>query len=362
MKHNLAQISGLFRIPGLFLEAAPYGTGHINDTYKVTFDQSGTRVNYIFQRINHNVFKQPAGVMENMSRVCEHLGRSSRAAGDARGAITLMTAHTGKAYANDEEGNFWRAYCFIENARTFDVIESAEQAHLAAAAFGRFQCQLVDIPGGRLIDTIPNFHNTPWRIENLEKAIAEDKMGRLKEVQKEVDFILARKDECGILLDLNAKGEIPERITHNDTKLNNVLLDSDTGKAVCVIDLDTVMPGLVHYDFGDMIRTSTSPALEDEKDLSKVFMQFEMFEALLRGYMGSAASFLTPAEKHYLPFSGKLITLEIGTRFLTDYLEGDVYFKVHREGHNLDRCRTQIKLVQSIEEQFDKMMKLLETI
>ena len=362
MKHDLATIAGLFRIPGLFVTAEPYGTGHINDTYKVTFDQCGTLVNYIFQRINHNVFKQPAAVMENMSRVCAHLGKISRARGDARGAISLMTALTGEAYANDAERNFWRAYCFIENARTFDVIESVSQAHLAAQAFGRFQCELVDIPGGRLNDTIPNFHNTPWRIENLEKAVSEDKMGRLKEVQKEVDFILDRKEECSILLDLNAKGEIPERITHNDTKLNNVLLDSTTGKAVCVIDLDTVMPGLVHNDFGDMIRTGTSPALEDEKDLSKVYMQFDMFEALLRGYLDTASGFLTPAEKHYLPFSGKLITLEIGTRFLTDYLEGDVYFKVHREGHNLDRCRTQIKLVQSIEEQYDKMMKLLETI
>jgi hypothetical protein len=328
----------------------------------VAFNQSGTLVNYIFQRINHNVFKQPAAVMENMSRVCTHLGKISRARGDARGAIELMTSLDGKAYANDAEGNFWRAYCFIENARTFDVIESVSQAHLAAQAFGRFQCELVDIPGGRLNDTIPNFHNTPWRIENLEKAIAEDKMGRLKDVKKEVDFILERKEECGILLDLNAKGEIPERITHNDTKLNNVLLDSTTGEAVCVIDLDTVMPGLVHNDFGDMIRTSTSPALEDEKDLSKVYMQFDMFEALLRGYLDTASGFLTPAEKHYLPFSGKLITLEIGTRFLTDYLEGDVYFKVHREGHNLDRCRTQIKLVQSIEEQYSDMMKLLETL
>ena len=362
MKHDLSVISELFDLRGLFVSAEPYGTGHINDTYRVTFDQSGTKVNYIFQRINHNVFKQPAAVMENMSRVCSHIGSKCRALGDARGAIDLINAKTGKAYANDAEGNFWRAYCFIENARTYDIIESAEQAHLAAQAFGRFQCDLVDIPGGRLNDTIPNFHNTPWRIGNLEKAVAEDKMGRLKDVRREVDFILERKDECGILLDLNAKGEIPERITHNDTKLNNVLLDSETGKAVCVIDLDTVMPGLVHNDFGDMVRTSTSPALEDEKDLNKVYMQFDMFEALLRGYLDTASGFLTPAEKHYLPFSGKLITLEIGTRFLTDYLEGDVYFKVHRNGHNLDRCRTQIKLVQSIEEQFDRMMKLLETL
>ena len=362
MKHDLSKIAGLFRMHGLFVSAVPYGTGHINDTYKVTFDQSGTQVNYIFQRINHNVFKKPGDVMKNMARVCVHLGKKAKAAGDPRGAIDLISAQTGEPFAVDAEGNFWRAYCFIENARTFDVIESVRQAHLTAQAFGAFQCGLVDLPGGRLIDTIPDFHNTPKRIEALERAASCDKAGRLKEVGREFDFIMARKGECGTLLELNATGDIPERITHNDTKLNNVLLDSATGKAVCVIDLDTVMPGLVHYDFGDMVRTSTSPALEDEKDLDKVFMQFDMFEALLRGYLDSAGSFLTPAEKHYLPFSGKLITLEIGTRFLTDYLEGDVYFKIHRPEHNLDRCRTQLKLVESIESQYDRMMKLLETL
>ena len=362
MKQDLSAIAELFRIHGSFVSAVPYGTGHINDTSKVTFDQSGTRVNYIFQRINANVFKDPEGVMKNISRVCAHLGARARARGDARGAIDLIEAKTGRSFAVDGEGNFWRAYCFIENARTFDVIESAAQARLAAQAFGRFQCELVDLPGERLIDTIPDFHNTPKRIEALERAASADKAGRLKEVAKEFDFIMARKEECGTLLELNEKGAIPERITHNDTKLNNVLLDCETGEAVCVIDLDTVMPGLVHYDFGDMVRTSTSPAMEDEKDLSKVFMQFEMFEALLRGYLDSAKGFLTPEEKHYLPFSGKLITLEIGTRFLTDYLEGDVYFKIHRAEHNLDRCRTQLKLVESIESQYDRMMKLLETL
>jgi len=362
MKYDLSKIAGLFRMHGLFVSAEPYGTGHINDTCKVTFDQSGTQVNYIFQRLNTNVFKRPQDVMENMERVCAHLGKKARVSNDSRGAIDLLTAQTGGSYAVDAEGNFWRAYCFIENARTFDVIESPRQARLAAQAFGAFQCGLVDLPGKRLIDTIPDFHNTPKRIEALERAASGDKAGRLKEVGREFDFIMARKDECGTLLDLNAKGEIPERITHNDTKLNNVLLDCETGEPVCVIDLDTVMPGLVHYDFGDMVRTGTSPAPEDEKNLDKVFMQFEMFEALLRGYLDSAKSFLTPAEKHYLPFSGKLITLEIGTRFLTDYLEGDVYFKIHRPEHNLDRCRTQLKLVESIEKQYDRMMKLLETL
>ena len=362
MKHDISAVLSQFDIPGLFVSAEPYGTGHINDTYKVAANQSGTPVNYIFQRINHNVFKQPELVMENMERVCSHLGKACRQENNPRGFINLIRSVDGKAFARDNEGNYWRAYCFIENACTYDIVKSPEQAFLAASAFGNFQCKLVDIPGERLNDTIVNFHNTPWRIGNLEQAVKENKAGRLHLVQKEVDFILSRKAECSTLIDLNAKGEIPERITHNDTKLNNVLLDEQNGSAVCVIDLDTVMPGLVHYDFGDMVRTATSPALEDEKDLSKVFMQFDMFEGLLRGYLSSAAGFLTPAEKHYLPFSGKLITLEIGSRFLTDFLEGDVYFKVHREGHNLDRCRTQLKLVASIEEQYGKMMQLLESL
>ena len=241
------------------------------------------------------------------------------------------------------------------------MLRTGEQAYEAARAFGRFQADLVDLPG-RLVETIPDFHNTPKRIADLEEAVRADVCGRVKTAEPEIEFVLSRKGEAETLIRLNREGAIPERITHNDTKLNNVLIDSVTGLGKCVIDLDTVMPGLVHYDFGDMVRTGTSPAAEDERDLSKVTMRFPMFEALLRGYCSSAGAFLNPVEFEYLPFSGKLITLEIGTRFLTDYLSGDTYFKTHRAGHNLDRARTQIALVESIEQQMDRMNALVKEV
>jgi aminoglycoside phosphotransferase (APT) family kinase protein len=258
----------------------------------------------------------------------------------------------------DADGNFWRAYHFIENARTYDSVQSPAQAFQAAKAFGEFQRMLADLPAPRLHDTIPDFHHTPKRFAALERAIAADVAGRAILAKPEIDFALARKSICGVLLDAG----LPERVTHNDTKINNVMLDDDTGEGICVIDLDTVMPGLVLYDFGDMVRTATSPGPEDERDLSKVNLQFPLFEALARGYLTSAAGFLTKEEKKHLAFSGKLITFEIGLRFLTDYLSGDTYFKVHREGHNLDRCRTQFKMVASIEQQEEQMVKLIGSL
>ena len=218
---------------------------------------------------------------------------------------------------------------------------------------GKFD--LVDLPGARLNETIPDFHNTPKRLEALNAAVKADICGRLKDVGPELDFIMARAGDCSRLVDLCTAGDIPERITHNDTKLNNILIDDVSGEGICVIDLDTVMPGLVHYDFGDMVRTGTSPAAEDERDLSKVTMRFEMFEALLRGYLASADKFLNPCEREELPFAGKLITLENGIRFLTDYLQGDTYFKTHRPNHNLDRCRTQLKLVSDMQKKWYAM-------
>lgn len=352
-----------FVMYGDFISAVPYGSGHINDTYKVTMSQSGTIVNYIYQRINNNIFKNVENLMDNIRRVTEHLGQKITGTEDAsRRALEVIPSRDGKPFVIDAEGKYWRAYLFIEKAQTYDVIKNEDQAYQAAYAFGVFQNALADMPGERLFETIPDFHDTPQRLKVLEEAIKNDVKGRVCDVQAEIDFVMARKAEVGKLIDLNAAGAIPERITHNDTKLNNVMIDDVTGKGVCVIDLDTVMPGLVHYDFGDMVRTSTSPALEDEKDLSKVFMQFNMFEALLRGYLKSAGGFLTPVERENLPFSGKLITLEIGIRFLTDYLSGDVYFKIHRPEHNLDRCRTQFKLVSSIEEQMPQMLELLNSI
>ncbi len=365
MTDKIKIVKDRLEIYGDFISAAPYGSGHINDTFRVIINQGGTEVHYIFQRINEKVFKNPPALMENIERVTRHIFRKIEEEGDketSRRSLYVIKALDGKTYVQDEEGKYWRAYIFIEKARTYDLIENAEQAYEAARAFGLFQKDLTDLPGGRLHETIPDFHNTPQRLANLEKAVAADAAGRAGDVRAEIDFVMRRGTELSKLIDLQAAGEIIERVIHNDTKLNNVMIDDETGKGVCVIDLDTVMPGLVHYDFGDMVRTGTSPAVEDEKDLSKVTMQFHMFEALLRGYLSTAGDFLNPIEREHLPFSGKLITLEIGIRFLTDYLEGDIYFKTQREGHNLDRCRTQFKLVESIEEQMDDMMTLLTSI
>ena len=356
---NVGAVARQFQIEGEFSSAAPYGSGHINDTYRVFFDQAGLQVRKILQRINSKVFKNPVALMENIQRVTSHL--AAQVAGDPdsnRRVLSLIEARDGRAWHVDEEGSHWRAYHFIDRARTYDAIESPDQAYQAAKAFGHFQQMLTGLPAPRLHDTIPDFHHTPKRFLALERAIAADVAGRALLAKPEIEFALAHKSITTVLLDAN----LPERVTHNDTKFNNVLLDDATGEGICVIDLDTVMPGLALYDFGDMVRTTTSPAKEDERDLSKVTMQFPMFEALARGYLSSAAGFLTPAEKKFLPLSGKLITFEIGLRFLTDYLSGDVYFRTHRPGHNLDRCRTQFKLVESIEKQETAMQKYVDSL
>ena len=358
-EHNVGAVARQFQIFGEFVDAKPYGSGHINDTYCTVFHQAGVPVRYILQRINHNVFKNPVALMENIQRVTSHLGAQVAGEPDfSRRVLTLIPARDGRPWQVDADGNYWRAYLFIERARTYDAVESTEQAFQAARAFGKFQKLLVDLPAPRLHDTIPDFHHTPKRFMALEQAIALDVAGRAILANPEIAFALAHQSITGVLLDAN----LPERVTHNDTKLNNVLLDDSTGEGICVIDLDTVMPGLAPYDFGDMVRTTTSPAPEDEQDLSKVTMQFPMFEALVRGYLASAGDFLTGAEKQCLALAGKLITFEIGIRFLTDYLAGDTYFKVHRSGQNLDRCRTQFKLVESIEEQEEKMNRLVLSI
>jgi hypothetical protein len=348
-----------FEISGKYASAAPYGTGHINDSYCAVFHEGDKTSRFMIQRINANVFRNPVAVMENIRRVTTHLGK--RVGGQAdhdRRVLTLIPARDGRVWHTDRDGNYWRAYRFIENARSYDAVDSPEQAFQAARAFGQFQQMLSNFPAPRLLDTIPDFHNTPKRFAALEQAIEADVALRAMTVKPEIEFALARKTIAPRLL----AARLPERVTHNDTKFNNVLLDDNTGEGICVIDLDTVMPGLAAYDFGDMVRTTTSPAMEDEQDLSRVTMQFPMFEALVRGYLESARGFLTREEKQHLAFAGKLITFEIGVRFLTDYLSGDTYFKVHRDGHNLDRCRTQFKLVESIERQEEAMHRLVEEL
>jgi hypothetical protein len=359
IRHDLKTVAGQFEIHGEFLGAEPYGSGHINDTYCVYFDQGGSPVRYLAQRINHNIFKHPVALMQNIQRVTTHLaGKVGGERDFSRRVLTLIPARDGRPFHQDPQGNYWRIYIFIEKARTYDAVETAAQAFESAQAFGRFQRLLADLPAPRLNDTIPDFHHTPKRFLALENAVAADCAKRVGLAGTEIDFALRRRTMTGVLLD----AKLPERVTHNDTKFNNVMLDDATGQGICVIDLDTVMPGVALYDFGDMVRTTTSPAREDERDLSKVKMQFSMFEALVRGYLASAGEVLTGAERQLLAFSGKLITFEIGLRFLTDFLSGDTYFKVRREGHNLDRCRTQFKLVESIETQEDQMNKLVESL
>ncbi|QYM78879.1 aminoglycoside phosphotransferase family protein [Horticoccus luteus] len=361
---DLPAVVAAFSLLGRFVTGAPYGSGHINDTFVITLDQAGQPVRYILQRINERVFQNVPALMENIARVTSHLARSASGGGpvDSRHALTLVPARDGAAWHRDAAGGCWRCYLFIENARTYDLVENPQQACEAARAFGEFQRALVDLPGGRLHETIPHFHHTRRRFEALRRAVAADAHGRAREVAAEIDFAFARESLTDVLLDLQARGEIPERITHNDTKFNNVMLDDASARGVCVIDLDTVMPGLALYDFGDMVRSATNAAAEDEREVAKVAMRMDIFEGLLTGYAASAGAFLNAAERAHLVFSGKLITFEIGLRFLTDFLEGDVYFKTKRAGHNLDRCRTQFALVRSIEQQEPAMQALAERI
>jgi aminoglycoside phosphotransferase (APT) family kinase protein len=369
---DLAAIGSAFDIKGRMVDAARYGTGHINDTFAATYLHGEGMTRYIHQRINRGVFADTIGLMDNVRRVTSHLrGRLMKAGGRPVGAgvselhrrvLTLVPKLDGSVYHIDDEGWMWRTYFFIERAQTHDMVRSPELAFEAAKAFGDFQRNLVDLPGPRLNDTIPDFHHTPLRYEALQAAVDADVENRAAGAAEEIGFVTRHEAVLGRLLELQAAGEIPERVTHNDTKLNNVMIDEVTAKAVCVIDLDTVMAGLALFDFGDMVRTSTSFSKEDELDLSKVQLQMPLFEALVRGYLQSAGSFLAPVEIGEMVFAGKLITLEIGMRFLTDYLAGDTYFKIHREGHNLDRCRAQFRLVESIDENQELMQRTVEKV
>lgn len=356
-----SEVAEALRLTGRLVRAIPYGSGHINDTFAVDFAAEGGDRRFIFQRINHHVFREPEKLMENMDRVLTHIA-AKRRTGAGGVHLELLRSAAGVPYCRTSDGAYWRAFPFIAGARSHDVAGTPSLAREVARAFGAFQRDLADLPPPRLHETIPHFHDTPRRFEALERAIAEDRLGRARAVQREIDFVRARPAAAERLLSLQRSGRLPERITHNDTKINNVLISDADGTAVCVIDLDTVMPGLVHYDFGDLVRTSTCSAPEDETRLDCVSMRFDYFEAILRGYLETAGDFLTPEERWHLPFGGILITLETGVRFLTDYLEGDRYFKIHRPNHNLDRARAQFRLVESIESQLDRMNDLLERL
>jgi Ser/Thr protein kinase RdoA (MazF antagonist) len=299
--------------------------------------------------------------MENIARVTRHALDTLLAEGNPeahRRTLTCIPAHDGEPYAIDAEGSLWRTYPFIEGARGYDEIECNEQAYQAARAFGAFQNLTANLTGERLHETIPDFHHTPKRLQALEAAVKNNLAGRAADVQAEIDFARARAADCPRITDLIASGAIPERVTHNDTKLNNVLLDETTAEGICVIDLDTTMPGSALYDFGDMVRTAAPTTREDEPDVTHIGVNLSRFDALVRGYL-STATFLNEAELANLAFSGKLITLECGIRFLTDHLDGDTYFKIKRPGHNLDRCRNQFAFLRALEENMEAMEEIV---
>ena len=339
-------------------EAERFGAGHINDTFAVWSADRSRR--WIVQRINTDTFTDPAGLMENITGVTAYLRRQIEARGGDAGRETLNVIPTrdGRAYYTDPDGGAWRAYVFVEGTVCLQKVENERDFYTVAETFGHFQKQLAGYPAATLHETIARFHDTPNRYANFEKALAADVMGRAREIGPEIAFIRAREADCHVLTDQLAAGVLPLRVTHNDTKLNNVLIDQATGKGICVIDLDTVMPGLSAYDFGDSIRFGANDCAEDEPDQSKVHFSLHLYEVFARGYLAAAGSAMTEAERRSLPWGAKLMTLECGIRFLTDYLEGDHYFKISRPAQNLDRARTQFTLVEGMEREFDAMTQL----
>ena len=354
MKNDLKQILKQFGVENA--EAVPYGNGHINETYLVS-----DKPRKIMQRINTTVFPQPEKVMENICAVTEFLGAKILADGGdpARETLTVLPTVDGKSFYTSPDGKIYRMYIFIEDAVSLDRAEDSETFAMSARAFGKFQKQLADFPAQKLHEVIPNFHNTADRLRQFREALAKDTAGRAASVQKEIDFVLAHADCVSRVVDGIADGSIPLRVTHNDTKLNNVMLDVVNHEPVCVIDLDTVMPGSLLYDVGDALRFGASTGSEDEVDLSKIEFDLNYFEAFIKEFLEAVGDSITARERELLPFSALLMTLECGIRFLADYLNGDVYFRIHREHHNLDRCRTQFKLVADMEKKMEQMAAIV---
>lgn len=352
-----------FALQGKLVEQKPYGNGHINDTFLLAYEmQDGNQKRYILQRMNHTIFKQPEKLMENVVRVTEYLRKViAEQGGDPdRETLNVVRTANGDAFYKDSKGNYWRVFLFIEHTVCLEKVESAKDFYDSAVAFGNFQKMLSDYPADQLHETIPNFHNTASRFRDFQKAVQSDRLGRAAIAKEEIAFALAREQDTSVLTNLLREGKLPLRVTHNDTKLNNILFDDATKKALCIIDLDTVMPGLALYDFGDSIRFGASTGAEDEKDLNKVEVDLDLFEAFTKGFLEGCGGSLTQKEIEMLPMGAKLMTYECGIRFLADFLDGDSYFKIHREGHNLDRARTQFKLVADMEKKWDALTEIVE--
>lgn len=358
---DLREVISAFCLEGQLEECVPYGNGHINDTYRVTFQTEQGIRRYILQKMSQVVFKKPVELMENVSKVTSWLCKKiTENGGDPeRETLNLVNTKTGMPYYVDETGEYWRVYLFIEGATCYDVVKNDNDFYQSALAFGHFQRLLADYPAETLHETIPNFHNTPDRMRIFRETLRKDVCGRAKDVQLEIRFIEEHEKLAYVLYDLLEQGRLPLRVTHNDTKLNNIMIDNETGRAICVIDLDTVMPGLSAYDFGDSIRFGASTGEEDERDLSKVSCDLHLYEVYVKGFIEGCGGALTETELDMLPWGALLMTFENGIRFLTDYLDGDHYFRIHREGHNLDRCRTQLKLVSDMEKKLPEMQKIV---
>ena len=361
----LADIFRQFAIYGEFISAASFGGGHINDTFRSTWNQAGIMAHYTHQRINQKIFARPDEVMENIVRVTGHIAEKNLAAGEidlSRRSLTVVPARDGKPWARDNEGGWWRTYLFIENAYSLENTSSTAEARFLGVGIGRFQKQLADLPAPRLHDTIPHFHDMEKRYLRFYDALKKDSCNRAQGAAGEIDFMRNNEERGGILIRAQREGRISERICHNDTKINNILIDDRNSNALCVIDLDTVMPGTVLFDTGDLIRTVTSTAAEDESDLSKVEFDLSFFEALLEGYFSETLEFLSVEEINLIVESGRNITQIMGLRFLTDFLEGDHYYHTSRPGHNLDRCRNQIALIQSMDSRWDEALTIVRRL
>ncbi|MEF9959479.1 phosphotransferase enzyme family protein [Niameybacter sp.] len=347
-----------FQFEGEVIAVGPTGNGHINDTFLVTT----TVRKYILQRINTNIFKEPVPLMESIMKVCAHLHQKIEAVGGdtERGVLTVVPTVNGESILQDEAGDYWRGYIFIENTVSYDIVPNNEVFYNCAKKLGEFQRLLSDFDASTLFEVIPNFHNTKKRFETFQEVLAKDVCHRAADIQAEVDFVRAHEKDAASLVDLYEAGKLPLRVTHNDTKINNIMMDATTHEGVCVIDLDTVMPGLSAYDFGDAIRTGATSGAEDELDLSLVNFMPDRFEAFAKGFLEEVGESFNNEEIYSLLIGAKVITLETGIRFLTDYLDGDNYFKIHRPNHNLDRARTQFKLVQDMEAQWASLEQLVQ--
>ncbi len=354
---NFESILEHFYVEGKVMDCVRYGEGHINDTFKATMDVEGKELHYILQRINNRLFTDVGKLMHNIELVTDFCRKSVMARGGdpMRECLTLIRTKDGKAYYSDGK-DYFRVYVFIENATTYQTVRNPRDFYESAVAFGNFANLLAGFDASQLYEVLPDFHNTRVRYANFTAAVQKDVCGRAKEVRAEIDWVNAHSDLCGKIVDKIATGEIPLRVTHNDTKLNNVMIDDATGKGIAVIDLDTVMPGSLCYDFGDSIRFGCNSAAEDEPDTSKVHFVFDLYKTYLDGYLSAVGKSITEREKELLPWGAVIMTYECGMRFLTDYLEGDIYFRTQRERHNLDRARTQFKLVDEMQDMLDKML------